>query len=204
MLLIGCRCVEVLLQGRAVILSRALAEAEDICCGAKSGDILSCDHQNFIATNVSPKPRPLTLTHDPHIGKNQSASLEIGKRAGSDNLKLQVLLHEQNEDSAIGSDEFVRVVVSRLGRKVNADRIDGCAWPVEGFLVGLDPGKDFLSCRQVVRPCHRVSWRIPEICAGHDLRGGQVHHRFARIHFLVAIPRVIQDPGGLALGEGTE
>ena len=49
-----------------------------------------------------------------------------------------------------------------------------------------------------------MSGRVPEIGSGHDLGHGEIHHGFAPVDFLVAIPGIVQDPGRFALGKGAE
>src|SRR5580704_6598344 len=120
-----------------------------------------------------------------------------------------MLLHQENQNAAIGREELVGTKIARLGRKINTDWIDGRTRQIKCFLMGLDPRKDFLSCRQIVRTGHRMTRSVPEIRSGHDLGHREIHHRLTGINFLVTIPRIVQNPGRFilskrALGKGAE
>ena len=82
--------------------------------------------------------------------------------------------------------------------------MDGCARVVEGVLVALNPAKNLDARWGVIRTGHGVAGRVPKIDAGHDLRGRESLHRFARVDGLVAVPGIVEEPGGFALCEGAK
>ena len=126
------------------------------------------------------------------------------ERAGSDNLKLTMRLHQQNQNSGIGTDEIFGIEVSCLRREIDTDRIHGGARQIESLLVLFDPRKDFFPRLRIVGSGQGMAWRVPEICSRHDLRHCQVHHGLPGINVLVSVPRIVQNPGRFPLRKGSE
>src|SRR5450631_2638955 len=108
------------------------------------------------------------------------------ERVGSDNLKLTMRLHQQNQNSSIGTNEIFSMEVSCLWREIDTDRIHGGARQIEGLFVLSDPREDFLPRLRIVGSRHGMAGRVPEICSRHDLRHCQVHHGLPGINVLVS------------------
>ena len=113
-------------------------------------------------------------------------------------------LEQEQDRAAKGWQEMRGVVIAGGGRKIDSDRMDGCARVVEGVLVALNPAKNLDARLGVIRTGHGVAGRVPKIDAGHDLRGRESLHRFARVDGLVAVPGIVEEPGGFALCEGSK
>ena len=67
-----------------------------------------------------------------------------------------------------------------------------------------NPVKNLRAGSRVVRTSHRVSGCVPEIGSIDNLGCRQRFHGFPRINAFVAIPRIVEDPGGLAFGKSAK
>src|SRR5439155_9944930 len=139
-----------------------------------------------------------------YVGKYQSPAMKIRERARRDDLKLQMFLQQKNQYALVRLQKFFSKIVPSGGREVHTNRIDWLTRTVKGFFVLFDPTEYFAPGRFVIRSRHHVALRIPEVRARYNLRHGQVLHRLRGSNVFVAIPRIIQNPGGFFLGKGTE
>src|SRR5690242_13385915 len=126
------------------------------------------------------------------IGKNQRRAPKRGERSRSDDLEFAVRLEQEQDSAAEGRQEMRGVVIARSGRKIDADGMDWSARVVQSFLVTLNPEENFGAGWGVIRTGHGVAGRIPKIDAGHDLRGRESFHGFARVDSLVAVPGIVE------------
>src|SRR5882724_12882828 len=119
--------------------SRAILNPDNIGSPGKLRDIGAGDDQLLAAGNIVLQPTSLLITQDAYIRQNQGVALKLGQSARGYHLKLQVLLHQQNEDAPIGTNELIRVVIPRLGGEVDSNWMNWDAWQIEGLLVRLNP-----------------------------------------------------------------
>src|ERR1700730_881636 len=81
----------------------------------------------------------LSRAERPDVRQNQCLPVEVRQCTGGNDLKLQMLLHQENEDAAIGSNEVSSIKVPRIRGKINANWVNGNAWRVKLLFIRLYP-----------------------------------------------------------------
>src|SRR5581483_4737881 len=181
--------IETLLQACVICFSRTISKAQYVSNLAKSGCVISRDHQFCLWRGyVLAQRSALHIVQNLHVGKHQRSSFEFRQGSGRHDLEFAMVLHQQNQDSSVGRNKIVGIKIARWRREVNSHRIYGLPRSVQRVLVGVDPCHNLPSRRPVIRPCHRVSRRVPEVRPRHRFGRCQVHHGLACVDSLITVP----------------
>src|SRR5215469_5290573 len=119
-LFVRARRSKILLQVREIFCSRALAETNDILAIPEAGCVLASDDQRPAAVSVLLQQGFFIITNDPHVRNDQSAALERRQCSRGHHLKLEMFLHQQDQNATIGRDELIGIVISRARGEINA------------------------------------------------------------------------------------